>query len=165
MRLPDSFSFRQKPAGAFRRLLRLPVPMFHGKLGWLFGDRILLLTHQGGTSGRRYETPVEVVEHDDDTGEYVVSSGTGPTADWYRNLRAHPALAVQVRNRSWVPAQRFLDDEEAARRFARYEARHPRTARRLLDAMGNRYDGTDAGRVAMMADMPMVAFSDEPRAG
>jgi hypothetical protein len=24
--------------------------------------------------------------------------------------------------------------------------------------MGNAYDGTDAGRLAMMADMPMVAF-------
>jgi deazaflavin-dependent oxidoreductase (nitroreductase family) len=166
MRLPDSFSLRQTPTGAFKHVLRLPVHLFHWKLGWVLGDRFLLLTHQGRTSGRPYETPIEVVEHDEVGGEYVVCSGTGPAADWYRNLRAHPALAVQVGNRSWVPAQRFLDDDEAARRFAGYEARHPRTARRLLDLMGNSYDGTDAGRVAMMADMPMVAFTDTgPDAG
>jgi hypothetical protein len=53
----------------------------------------------------------------------------------------------------------MLDDAEAAQCFARYEDAHPRTARRLLATMGNSYDGTDDGRVAMMADMPMVAFS------
>ena len=33
---------------------------------------------------------------------------------------------------------------------------------RLPDSfsMGNSYDGTDAGRVAMMRDVPMVAFTD-----
>ncbi len=30
----------------------------------------------------------------------------------------------------------------------------------VLGMMGNSYDGTDAGRLAMMADMPMVGFTD-----
>ena len=160
MRLPDSWSFRQRPTGAFKHVLRLPVHLFRWRLGFLLGDRFLLITHIGRRSGRRFQTPVEVVEHDRSTHEYVVCSGTGPQADWYRNLEAAPAPEVQVGNRSWVPEQRLLDPDEAARRFADYERAHPRTATRLLRSMGNSYDGTDEGRRRMVLDMPMVAFSD-----
>ena len=160
MRLPDSFTFRQKPSGAFKHLLHIPAHLYRWRLGFLLGDRFVLITHRGRTSGRTYRTPVEVVQHDTDTHEYIVCSGTGAGADWYQNLQASPVTAVQVRNRVWVPSQRFLDADEAAQRFADYEAKHPGTARRLLQTMGNSYDGTDAGRVAMMADMPMVAFSE-----
>jgi len=163
VRLPDSWSFRQKPTGMFRRILRIPVYLYRWKLGFLLGDRFVLLTHRGRTSGRVFETPVEVVQHDHATHEYVVCSGTGPRADWFRNLQAEPVLQIQVRSRRWVPSQRFLDSVEAAQRFAGYEHDHPRTARRLLASMGNSYDGTDEGRVAMMAQMPMVAFSDTGR--
>jgi deazaflavin-dependent oxidoreductase (nitroreductase family) len=103
-----------------------------------------------------------VVEHDQGTHEYVVCSGTGPQADWYLNLGAHPAEMVQVRNRQWRAAQRFLPAAEAAARFARYERKHPKTATRLLKLMGNSYDGTDSGRADMMTSMPMIAFSDRP---
>jgi deazaflavin-dependent oxidoreductase (nitroreductase family) len=160
VRLPDSWSFRQRPSGIFKHVLRLPVTLFRWRLGFLFGDRLILITHRGRRTGRALQTVVEVVEHDGVSGEYVVCSGTGPEADWYRNLRSASAIAVQVGNRTWIPVQSFLDGDEAAARFARYEQAHPRTARRLLESMGNAYDGTDAGRVAMMARMPMVAFSD-----
>ncbi len=43
-----------------------------------------------------HQTPVEVVLHDTSTEEFIVCSGTGPNADWYRNLRSEPATAVQV---------------------------------------------------------------------
>ena len=160
MRLADSFSFRQRPTGVFKRLLRVPVHLFRCKLGFVFGDRLLLLTHRGRASSLLHQTALEVVEHDRQAHDFIVCSGTGPGADWYRNLRSEPAVAIQVRNRRWVPHQRLLGDEEAAQHFARYEVAHPRAAPRLLASMGNGYDGTDAGRVAMMADMPMVAFSD-----
>ena len=104
------------------------------------------------------------MSHDRRVGEYIACSGTGPDADWYRNLRAKPAPWIQVGNHRWAPRQRFLSSAEAATAFAAYERAHPSTARRLLDAMGNSYDGTDAGRLAMMEAMPMVAFSDRPEA-
>jgi deazaflavin-dependent oxidoreductase (nitroreductase family) len=159
MGLPDAWSFRQRPTGVFKRFLRLPVYLFHWRLGFVLGDRIVLITHRGRKSGRTYQTPVEVVEHDRAACEYIVCSGTGPRADWYQNLAAEPALTIQVGNQHWTPCQRFLDPEEAARRFAGYETEHPRTARKLLRSMGNSYDGTDEGRLEMMKRMPMVAFS------
>ncbi|GGN11590.1 nitroreductase [Actinoplanes campanulatus] len=143
----------------WKRLLRLPVHLYRARLGFIMGERILLLTHRGRVSGRVFQTPVEVVEHDQETDEYIICSGTGPHADWYRNITEQPAEQVQVRNRRWRPHQRMLDGREAAQRFARYEKRHPRTARRLLTSMGKGYDGTENGRAAMMASMPMVAFS------
>ena len=39
-----------------------------------------------------------------------------------------------------------------------YERAHPKTAAKLYSMMGVSYDGTDEGRVEMMAKIPMVAF-------
>lgn len=158
MRLPDSFSFRQKPRGPFKWLLHVPVHLFHLHLGFLFGLRFVMITHTGRRSGRTFQTVVEVVEHDEDTDEFIVCSGTGPRADWYLNVTAAPASQVQVGNRSWRPTQRLVSNEEAARRFADYEARHPKTAAKLLKSMGRSYDGSDEDRLLMIVGMPMVAF-------
>ncbi len=156
----DSFSFRQKPSGLFKWILKVPGWMFRMKLGFLFGDRFILLTHVGRKSGATYHTPLEVVTHDESSGEYFVCSGTGPNADWYRNISTTPAGSIQVRNDAWTPEQRMLSDEEAATRFAEYEQAHAKTAERLLSSMGQSYDGTDDDRVRMMANIPMVAFTD-----
>jgi deazaflavin-dependent oxidoreductase (nitroreductase family) len=159
-----TWNFRQKPGGTWKRLLHVPVLLFRWRLGFLMGERLLLLTHIGRVSGRAFQTPIEIVEHDRATREYMVCSGTGPQADWYRNLQAHPAVEIQVGNRRWRPSQRFLSQEEAAERFARYERRHHRLSIVLLREMGNSYDGTDQGRYKMMAGMPMVAFGEARQA-
>jgi hypothetical protein len=96
MWLRESFSFRQKPSGLFKFLVKAPTYLFRRKLGFLFGDRFLLLTHVGRTSGRTYHTALEVVRHDDSTGEYIVCSGTvrRPTG----TATSPPAASIQVRN-------------------------------------------------------------------
>ena len=158
-----SWDFRSRPTGLWRAVLRAPVHLFRWHLGLPLGDRFALIDHVGRRTGRVHQVVVEVVDHDQAAGEYVVCSGTGPGADWYRNLCASESPRIQVGSTGWVPRQRLPDQQEAAERFRRYEAAHPTAARRLLRSMGNGYDGTDAGRVAMMAEMPMVAFSDTPR--
>ena len=155
-----SWNFKEKPTGLWRHVLRIPTHLYHWHLGFLMGGRFILIDNTGRISGRAYQTPVEVVLHDTDRGEYIVCSGTGPEADWYRNLAANPASDVQVKNERWQPAQRMLTQREASDCFMGYEDAHPKAARRLLKSMGNSYDGTDEGRFTMMAEMPMVAFSD-----
>lgn len=157
------FSFREKPSGLFKWLLKTPGLLFRVKLGFLFGERFLMITHVGRKSGQAYHTPLEVVVHDTDTAEYIVCSGTGPNADWYRNITAQPITSIQVKNRVWTPEQRFLEPSEAARRFADYEQRHPRAASKLLDSMGQSYGGTDSDRIRMMHNIPMVAFTEPAR--
>ncbi len=46
-----------------------------------------------------------------------------------------------------------------------YEERHPKTAAHLYKAMHVTYDGTEAGRIAMMAELPMAAFTLVDRDG
>jgi deazaflavin-dependent oxidoreductase (nitroreductase family) len=121
------------------------------------GHRIVMLEHRGRRSGLLRRTPLETVHRQGD--RYVLCSGTGPKADWYRNLRAAPAEALWVGTHRYPVAQRFLPDEEAAAAFAAYEAAHPKAAARLSDMMGVSYDGSDAGRVAMVAQIPMVELA------
>ena len=155
-----NLNMKEKPTGLWRHVLHAPVHLYRWRLGFLMGSRFILIDHVGRKSGRPYQTPIEVVRHDPETGEYIVCSGTGPDADWYRNLSAHPTKAIQVKNRRWQPEQRLLSQQEASERFAGYEHDHPKAANRLLKTMGRGYDGTDDGRFAMMAKMPMIAFSD-----
>jgi deazaflavin-dependent oxidoreductase (nitroreductase family) len=148
------FDFKQKPTGLFKRILHAPVWLFRARLGFLFGKRIVMLEHEGRRSGKLRQTPLEVVDREGDA--YVLCSGTGPNADWYRNLKAKPALGLWVGSRRHRVTQRFLDDGEAATRFAQYEAAHEKAAERLTALMGVSHDGTHEGRMRMVAKIPMV---------
>ena len=147
----------RRPTGFVRWVLRCPVSLYRARLGFLLGRRFVMIEHRGRRSGRHYRTVVEVAGRRN--GEWICASGTGPGADWYRNLRAHGLLAVWVGSRKRWATVRFLEAREAAGVMADYESEHPRTAARLYRIMGVSYDGTEEGRVAMMKKVPMVAFS------
>ena len=57
--------------------------------------------------------------YDPATREAVVCSVWGPNTEWVRNLRAHPALQIQIGRESYVPEQRFLSEGESVRRRGR----------------------------------------------
>ncbi len=113
-----------------------------------------MLEHRGRRSGKLRQTPLEVVRRQGDS--FTICSGTGSGADWYRNLRAEPAVALWVGSKRYRVDQRLLDESEAATAFAGYEADHPRAAERLQDLMGVGHDGTHDGRMRMVAQIPMV---------
>jgi deazaflavin-dependent oxidoreductase (nitroreductase family) len=147
---------RTPPTGLKRWFFHAPTYLFGAHLGFLFGRRFLMIEHRGRSSGAAYRTVVEVAGRLDES--WVVASGYGPSADWYRNLRAGGLEAVWIGSRRHDATVRFLEVAEAAEVFARYEADHPRTAKLLMDELGVSYDGSDAGRVTMMRSIPMVAF-------
>ncbi len=149
-----SFNFKQRPKGVFKRFLHAPVWIFRARMGFLFGKRIVMLEHRGRRSGKLRQTPLEVVRRRGDS--FVLCSGTGPDADWFRNIKTTPAIALWVGARRHDVEQRFLDESEAATAFAGYEADHPRAADRLLALMGVDHDGTHEGRMRMVAKTPMV---------
>lgn len=150
----SNFDFKQKPSGLFKQVLHAPVWLFRARLGFLFGRRIVTLEHIGRRSGKLRRTPLEVVQRDGES--YVLCSGTGPNADWYRNLRSAPAAGLWIGSARHEVEQRFLDDSEAATVFAGYEQAHRKAAIRLMEMMGVSHDGTHQSRMEMVANIPMV---------
>ena len=159
---------RAKPTGLARWGLKLPILLYRWHLGWLLGHRFLLLTHRGRKSGLLRRTVLEVVRYDAATRESVVLSGLGTVADWYRNIEAQPASAVQTGRGGYVPQQRFLTPEEAmavAEDFARHHPIEVRLGRRVLAWLGWSDGGARATWRAMATAVPMVALRPADRPG
>ncbi|MGW1044112.1 nitroreductase family deazaflavin-dependent oxidoreductase [Streptomyces sp. NPDC002547] len=150
------------PAGWRRLAARLPIPLYRCGLGWIFGKRLLLLHHTGRVTGLQRRAVLEVVEHDPVGGSWTVASGFGPTAAWYRNLRADPKTLIEVGSRRHAVTARFIPPDEGAVIMARYARRRPRTARRLCAFMGFVLDGTDAGYREVGRVVPFVLLEAAP---
>ena len=155
----SSFNFKSKPTGFFKWLLHVPTWLYRAHLGFVFGKRLVMVEHIGRKSGNRYRTVLEVAGRGLGDNTYIVTSGTGPKADWYRNILDGGLEAVWVGSKRRTASVRALDAPEAAAVFAKYEITHPSAADKLTDLMGVSYDGTDEGRVEMMRLIPMVEFT------
>jgi deazaflavin-dependent oxidoreductase (nitroreductase family) len=85
-----------------------------------------MLEHTGRKSGTRRYVVLEVVEHRPPR-TYLVVSGFGDRAQWFRNIRANPQVRVHTLSRRPAPATaRIFPQEEAAAALTAYSARHPR---------------------------------------
>ena len=147
----------QPPAGLTRSLFRIPIHLYRLRLGWLFGSRLLLLNHIGRVSGKPRQTILEVAEHDGDS--YVVASGWGPTAAWYRNIVHTPDVTIQVGTRTIPVTAMPLDKEEGAQVFVRYGSRHRTVAKYVLPrVLGFCVDGSDADFRAVGQQLPFIRF-------
>lgn len=152
----------QPPAGVTRFLFRIPIHLYRLRLGWLFGSRLLLLNHTGRVSGKPRQTVLEVAERDGDG--YVVASGWGPTAAWYRNILQTPEVTIQVGTRTIPVTAIPLDKDEGAQVFVRYGSRHRAAAKYVLPrVLGFSVDGSDADFRAVGEHLPFVRFVPRAR--
>ncbi len=108
-----------------RWVVRAPIWLYRAGLGCVFGSRLLMLEHRGRTTGKRRYVVLEVLDHPTrDT--YVVVSGFGRRAQWYRNILAHPTVRVSSGLRRNTPATgQAMTDVQAAAALERYATRHP----------------------------------------
>jgi deazaflavin-dependent oxidoreductase (nitroreductase family) len=150
------------PGPIVLRALRAPANLYDWNMGWILGERFLLLTHLGRRSGRRYRTMLEVIGRDEATGEFMVMAGLGRSAQWYRNLKARPALEVAVGRRRFQPDHRELDQREAEMVLTRYESDNrwvtPVIDRVLSWLVGWHYDGSEQARRRLAAELPVIAL-------
>lgn len=108
-----------------RRLMRAPIWLYKFRLGGLLGSRLLMLEHIGRKSGVPRYVVLEVFEHAA-PDSYVVASGFGDKAQWFRNMLADPRVRVYAGSRRPAPATaRVLDAPDADRALAGYIQRHP----------------------------------------
>lgn len=127
----------------------------------MLGHRFLLLTHRGRKTGALHHTVLEVVHYDPASQESAVLSAYGTHADWYRNILAHPPVAVQTGRSMYRPASRILDQDERVAALRIYQRRNRLAFRAVMRFLGYEYDGTAAGLHALAHSVVMVAF--QPR--
>lgn len=121
--------------------MRAPIGVFRAGLGFVFGNRLLLLEHVGRSTGAPRFVVLEVVSRPEpDT--VVVASAIGREAQWLQNLLAEPRCHVSVGFRRRVPARATVLDERAAARFLReYQREHPAVWERLNKLMTELHGG------------------------
>ena len=144
-----------------RYLFRLPVYLYHWRLGWILGHRFLLLTHFGRRTGLRRETVLEIVDLRPGP-EAVVVSGFGLNSDWLRNIEARGGEEVVIGSEHFCATHRFLAEEEAATVMRDYEHRNrfmaPVVRWVLSRLLGWNYGGSDADRQRLVRQLPIIAF-------
>lgn len=134
-----------------RWMVRAPIFCYRAGLGFLFGTRLLMLEHIGRKSGARRYVVLEVVERPS-PDRYVIVSGFGPKAQWYRNICAEPEVHVSCGIKRRVPATAIpLSHDESAAALARYAEDHPRAWRNLRDTI-------EAAVGHPVDSLPMVAL-------
>jgi deazaflavin-dependent oxidoreductase (nitroreductase family) len=160
-RRPRSGS-RGRPNAVVRRLLKLPAALYRADLGWLLGQRFLMLTHVGRRSGRAYDTVLEVLRYDASTRTAVVVAGLGRSSDWYLNLRHRSTAQVTIGRDRFPATHSGLSESDAAEVLADYERRNRWIAfvvRIVLSGLlGWRYYGTDDERRRLVAQLPLVVL-------
>jgi deazaflavin-dependent oxidoreductase (nitroreductase family) len=127
---------------ANRRLMRMPIWLYRARLGFLFGTRMLMLEHIGRTSGARRYVVLEVIGHPS-PDVYVIASGFGERAQWFRNLTANPHVRVSVAGHGPRAATaRRLAGTEADAALADYVRRHPRAWAKFKAVLENTLGAT-----------------------
>ncbi len=138
-----------------RWLVRAPIWLYRARLGVLLGSRLLMVEHVGRRSGRSRYVVLEVVDHPKPR-IYIVVSGFGTRAQWFRNIQANPQVRVYVASQKPSPATgRRLDTSAATATLGRYAAAHPRSWANLRpvleDTLGARID-------EHVTELPMIAL-------
>ena len=139
-----------------RWIVRAPIWLFRARLGFLFSSRLLMLEHTGRKSGVLRYAVLEIVGHPR-PGTYIVASGFGTRAQWFRNVQSNPRVRVWVSGRRAVPGlARLLTGEESASVLAVYADRYPRTWAALKPVVEETFgDRIERGRET---SLPLIAL-------
>jgi deazaflavin-dependent oxidoreductase (nitroreductase family) len=121
--------------GLLRFGLRFPIWLYRLHLGWVLGNRFLMLTHTGRISGQPHQTVLEVVFHDSQSNTYVIASGWGEKSSWYKNITKNNQVMVTTRNRHFEATAIRLSVEEARKTLLDYAHRNPLAFRELAGLM------------------------------
>jgi deazaflavin-dependent oxidoreductase (nitroreductase family) len=152
------------PKGLLRMGLRFPILIYRARCGWLLGQRFLMLTHTGRTSGLARHVVLEVVEHDEASDAYFIASGWGEKSDWLQNLEKTPRVTVDVGARRFETEARRLDAASALAVLEGYGRRHPAALRKLAQFMLGE-DTKDAAKIPekLAAVVPLVRLQGPGR--
>jgi deazaflavin-dependent oxidoreductase (nitroreductase family) len=156
--MPEKISEPKLPHGLARLAFRLPIWLFRAHLGWILGNRFVLLTHTGRKSGLLRQTVLEVVRYDRSSGICVVASGWGMKSAWSKNISANPRIVFQIRSKRTAAIAERLSPEAGATELFDYAHRYPLALQELSRFMGYKLDGTDEDIRALGRIIPLFIF-------
>ena len=157
--MPTKLSDTKPPDVVLRWVLRLPIWLYRLRLSWLLGNRFLMLTHIGRTSGQLRRSVLEVVAHDQASDTYTIASGWGEKADWLRNVQKNRNVLIDVANRRFEATAEQLSLEAATDVVRDYAHHHASAFRALAGRMtGQALTGTDADYQSLARAVPFVAL-------
>lgn len=156
--MPEKIKDVQPPHGVSRVMYRLPIWLFHVHLGWLLGNRFLLLTHTGRKSGLPRQNVLEVLQYERPSSTYYVLAAWGEKSDWVRNVMKTPEVAIAAGHRHFDACAVRLSPDETEHFLLSYARRHPVAARILPRLMGYRVDGTQEDFLALTRQGIVFAF-------
>jgi deazaflavin-dependent oxidoreductase (nitroreductase family) len=158
-----AFSRTSQKAPAFMiPLMKMPLILYRLGLGWMLGKRFMRLTHVGRKSGKIYHTVLAVLRFDEQTQEiFAVSPWSG--SNWYHNIQAAPALAVETGNIRrgrirYTPIQRSLTPEEIAELFIAFRQQYPIFSRMVARIPGWKIDASYDEFLVLARTLRGVAF-------
>ena len=132
--------------------------LYRWHLGWAFGHHLATVTHVGRRSGKTYRTVLYVQRYARQTRDVTVVSVWGES-DWLRNIRAAPALRVEIGRGSYVPEHSFLTTAEIVDIEREFRRRHRLLARGQALLMHWPWPAADEQLTAMCEPMRAVRFS------
>lgn len=149
----------KRPTGLRRWFLRMPIYFYRWGLGWLLGQRFLLLHHTGRNSNQLRQTVLEVVYHDAAADVYYIASGWGTKSDWLRNIEKTPTVKVQVGRRMFPSHAQRLNIPQAQATLLQYARQHGTAFRALSKMMiGKTLDTTPEACLELAQVIPLVAL-------
>jgi deazaflavin-dependent oxidoreductase (nitroreductase family) len=146
------------PHGLGRLAFRLPILLYKIHLGWLLGNRFMLLTHVGRKSGLPRQTVIEVVHFDRQKRIFYAASGWGEKSDWYRNVMKNPHVSIQSGRVNQQAVAERLSGDEAGEELVGYAHAHPMAWRELASLMGYHLDGSESQIRTVGQTLPVFAF-------
>ena len=127
---PDSprlTHIQQEPGRLLWAINLIPTWMFKLRLGRLFGSRFAMITHRGRKSGAHHTVIAETAEGSVDDGRLVYIVAYGIRAQWYKNLKAAPAVSIEIAGKVYhAPRHEFLDRQATEQAIASYWAKYPK---------------------------------------
>ena len=148
------------PSGFEHFIVRMPIILYRIGLGFLLGDRFLMLTHVGRKSGLSRKAVLEVVHHDVINDRYYIASGWGEKSNWYQNILNNPNVKFQVKNRKYDAYATRVDKEEAADVLFDYAKRYPKVFSILSQRIvGQSLEPTKVDCMLMADHVPVVMLN------
>jgi deazaflavin-dependent oxidoreductase (nitroreductase family) len=153
---------RRQPGRLALAVFRLPLPLYRRRWGWLLGHTFLVVTHAGRKTGKPHAAAAMTLTYDPGAREAVVCSAWGQNTDWIRNIRARPALQIQIGRESFTPEQRFLSNDESFAVAVEFRSRHPWRLRFIAWILGWGDLRSDTVLKDFVRSRPFVSFRPAP---